>query len=176
MTQPELLLRSRKFCVERRQFEAAGTVHTADIIVHPGAAVVLPLLDDGRVVLIRNHRVAVGTDLLELPAGTLDPGEEPRACAARELTEETGYRAAELRPLCAFYSSPGLLTERMHVFVARGLTPGPAQLEPGERIRSDPRPLEEALAAIRSGQICDAKTIVALLYYECFGRRPGDGP
>lgn len=175
MSQPEVLLNSRKFRVERRHFAAGGGMHSADIVVHPGAAVILPVLPDGRVLLIHNHRVALDAELLELPAGTLDGGEDPAACAARELTEETGYRAAEVRPLCSIYASPGILTERMHVFVATGLTPGPASPEPTERIRPAPHTLAEALDGIRTGRICDAKTAVALLYYERFGREGAGG-
>jgi len=134
------------------------------------------VLDDGRIVLIHNYRVAAAAELLEVPAGTLDPGEAPAACAARELTEETGYRAATLTPLLAFYSSPGMMTERMHLFLATGLTPGPTAHEAGEQIRVITLPLSEALAAIPAGRIVDGKTIVALLYYDRFTRGEGTRP
>lgn len=166
MTNRETVFTGRKFHVERRTFELGGTPHVHDIIVHPGAAVILPVLDDGRVVLIHNYREAVGEELLELPAGTLDAGEAPVACAARELAEETGYRARRLEPLVSFYSTPGILTERMHVFVATELTPGPPALEAGEQIRLAPLPQAEALSAVRDGRISDGKTILALLYYD----------
>ncbi|MFN0134582.1 MAG: NUDIX hydrolase [Phycisphaerae bacterium] len=146
-----------------------GGVHEYDQIAHAGAAVLLPVLDDGRVVLIHNYRYTVGRELLELPAGTLDADESPEVCAARELTEETGYRAAALRHLVSFYATPGFCTERMHVYVATGLTAGEARREKGELIRLAPQSLDDALSFIRDGVIVDAKTMVAILYYARFG-------
>lgn len=167
----ELLLTARKFRVERRPYVINGRPHPLEVIVHPGAAVVLPILDDGRIVLIRNRRpVLDGEALLEVPAGTLDDGEEPLICARRELAEETGYRAERFTLLTSFYSSPGIMTERMHVFLATGLTPGPTALEPGEEIAVEATPLADALAAVREGRIQDGKTIITLLYYACFRR------
>lgn len=164
----EILLRSRKFSVARRLVSTPDGAHPYDVIVHPGAVVVLPLLDDGRVVLIENTRPAVGRALLELPAGTLDPGEDPRACAARELTEETGYRAERVSPLLEFYTTPGMTDELMHAFVATGLTAGEAMLEPTEQIRVVVRGWAEVLEDIRKGRIVDGKSIAAVLYYEFF--------
>jgi ADP-ribose pyrophosphatase len=161
----ETLLVSEKFRVERRPYTVRGRAHHKDVVVHPGAAVILPVLDDARILLIRNYRVAAGQALLELPAGTLDPPEPPIDCAARELAEETGYRAGKLTALLSFYASPGVLTELMHVFVATQLTPGPAALEETEQIELAPHTLGDALAAIGAGGIVDAKTIAALLYY-----------
>ena len=161
---------SKKFRIERREFDLDGAHHVYDIVVHPGAAVILPVLPDGRLVLIQNYRVAVGRELLELPAGTLDAPESPETCAARELAEETGYRAAHVEPLVSFYSTPGILTERMHVFLATGLTAGPPAREPGEQIRLAPTSHPAALQSIRDGRICDGKTILALLYYDRFVR------
>lgn len=168
-----IVFQSRKFRVQRREFDAGGTHHVFDIILHAGAAVILPVLDDGRVVLIHNYRVAVGEELLELPAGTLDDAEPPETCAARELAEETGYRAGRLEPLVSFFSTPGILTERMHTFVATELRPGPTARETGEQIDVRPMELDEALAAVRSGRITDGKTILALLYYDRFVRGEG---
>lgn len=170
----EVVFESRKFRVVRRQVRVAdGALHAYDIVTHPGAAVVLPVLPDGRILLIHNYRVAVGGELLELPAGTLDPPEEPIACAQRELAEETGYQAGRLDPLVCFYSTPGICDECLHAFVATDLRPGRARREPGEQIRLAPQPLATALEMIAGGQIRDAKTIVTLLYYDRFGRRQG---
>lgn len=173
LNREQTIFTGKRFRVERRAVDVAGVPHLYDIIVHPGAAVILPILDDGRVLLIHNYRVAVGQELLELPAGTLDNGEPPAACAARELAEETGYRAGRLVPLVSFYSTPGILNERMHVFVATQLTPGPTAHEAGEQIRLAPLTHAEALAAIRAGRITDGKTILALLYYDRFGDGAG---
>lgn len=173
MSTGPIVFESKKFRVQRRAFERDGSRHVFDIVVHPGAAVILPLLDDGRVLLIHNYRVAVDAELLELPAGTLDPPESPEACAARELAEETGYRAGRLRPLVSFYSTPGIMTERMHVFLATELTPGSTAHEAGEHIRPMPMTQADAMEAIRTGHITDGKTILALLYYDRFVRTTG---
>lgn len=164
----EAIYTGRKIALERRTVAGPRGETTYDVVRHPGAAVILPVLDDGRIVLIENHRPAVGRTLLELPAGTLDAGERPEVCAARELAEETGYRAVEWTPLLEFYPSPGVMTELMHIFVARRLTPGPAAPEPGEEIRVLDKPLDECLADVRAGRIRDAKTMLALLFYDRF--------
>lgn len=171
MNKGRLVFESRKYAVRRLQVRVAdGSFHEYDVVTHPGAAIILPVLPDGRVVLIHNYRVAVEQELLELPAGTLDPPEPPMECARRELAEETGYRAGSLEPLLSFYSTPGICSEKMYVFLARGLAPGPTELELGERIRVAPMDLGAALEAIRAGRITDGKTIAALLYYERFAR------
>lgn len=160
----------KRFVIEKRLHLAHGREHEYEVVVHPGAAVILPILDDGRVVLVSNVRPAAGGTLLELPAGTIDPPETPRACAERELTEETGYRAGRLTPLLAFFASPGICTEKMHVFVARGLTAGERALDEGEQIETRTMEYDEVLAAIQEGRIVDGKTIAALLYFDRFGR------
>ena len=113
MTQPELLLQTRRFnVIQKYQATARGPL-PRQVVEHRGAVVILPLARDGRVVLIRNYRIAVEETLIELPAGTLEEGEDPLANAHRELAEETGYRAGSMELLTHFYSSPGFLTERM---------------------------------------------------------------
>ena len=119
--------------------------------VHPGAVVVLPILPDGKVLLIKNYRYAVGETLLELPAGTLERGEEPINCAGRELIEETGYTAGRLKSMGSFFSSPGILSERMYAFAAYDLRPGEQQLEDGEQIESAPTDWDDVIDRIRSG-------------------------
>src|ERR1700736_5906545 len=117
---PHILVHSGKkiqVYVEKTQ-AADGTPLTRDIIVHPGAVAILPLVDAGHVCLLRNQRPNVGDTLLEIPAGTLEVGEVPDAAAVRELAEETGYRAATWRKLAAFYPSPGVISERTHLFLA----------------------------------------------------------
>lgn len=171
-SEPEILLTTRRFRVERRtQILPDGVVHQREVIIHPGAVAILPQLADGRLCLIRNYRLAVQETLIELPAGTLDPGEEPAETATRELQEETGYRAGKIEKLCELLMSPGILNERMFIFVATNLQPGETALETGEQIEPVLATLEEAIAMVRSGKIQDAKSVAALLYYERF-RQP----
>ena len=163
----ETILTSPKFRVVRERITTpAGTVKTRDIVRHPGACVIVPRLDDGRVCLIRNFRIAAGQTLIELPAGTLEPPEPPQVTAERELIEETGYRAARIEPLHTFYLSPGILDERMHLFLATGLTAGPTAREEGEEIENLEVAWDEAIAMIFRGEIQDAKTIVGLLWVD----------
>ncbi len=173
MASGTILYVGSKFEVRRRLVQdQTGQSRPLDYVVHPGACVILPILPDGRVVLIQTHRFAPDRDLLELPAGCLEPGEPPIECARREIAEETGYRATEMRPLAQFYSSPGLGTELMHAFLATGLTPGPTAHEPLEFIHVRPMEYADALAAAGDGRIIDGKTLATLLYYDRFVRAP----
>ncbi len=166
MKSRELLLKAAKFDVARLRFEGPdGKEIVRDLVEHPGAAVILPQLDDGRIVLIRNLRRTVGKILWELPAGTLDPGESPEVCAARELEEETGYRAGTLAPLTAFFASPGILNERMHGFLATDLVPTAQNLDQDEEIQVFPIPQWQVRDMLKDGHIEDAKTIALLLYW-----------
>jgi len=152
-----------------RRVTAAGTgggAQERDIVVHPGSVLIVPVLEDDYVVLIRNHRVSVGAALWELPAGTLEPpGEDPLACAERELIEETGYRAARMTPLLSFFACPGISNELMHAFVATGLTPVGQALDASEQITPEVVRWDQAIRMVKSGEIADAKTIAGLLYY-----------
>lgn len=147
-------------------FDVSG--HRREVIVHPGATVILPLMDDGSVVMIRNERFAVGETLWELPAGTLEIGEDPAVCAAREVTEETGYEADSLELLTAFYATPGICTEKLHAYVARGLTHVGQDLDATEKIEVEVMAWDRTMQMVRSGEICDAKTIATLLYFNAF--------
>jgi ADP-ribose pyrophosphatase len=146
-----------------------------EVCVHPGAVVILPLLDDQRILLIRNKRYAVGQVLLELPAGTLEKNEDPMNCAGRELLEETGYLAGRLKPLGNFFSSPGILSEKMYAFAAYDLEKQTAALEEGEEIETVETTLDQAIRMIRDGQIHDGKTIATLLMFERFHHHPTRG-
>lgn len=139
-----------------------------EVVAHPGAVVILPLMEDGRVLLISNRRYAVGQILVELPAGTLERNENPMNCAGRELLEETGYLAGRLEALGSFYTSPGILSEKMYVFAAYDLEKQQAALEEGEDIELLPTRLEAAIEMIQQGRIVDGKTIATLLMYERF--------
>jgi len=166
---PKVLFEGRRFRVERAiQLTADGTEHLRDVVRHPGAVVILPLFDDGRVCLVRNYRVAVDEALLELPAGTLEAGEDPAETARRELAEETGYRAGKIELIHTFYMSPGILDEKMYLYLATSLTPGPMSLESGEDLQPLLLSRAEALAMAKDGRIHDAKTLVGLLYHAAF--------
>jgi len=166
-----------KFAVDRVGLTTNdGRTIQRELIVHPGAVVVLPVLDDGRIVMIRNTRFAVGEELWELCAGTLEAGEDPAACAGRELAEETGYKADHVAPLVTFYTTPGICNETMHAFVATGLRHVGQQLEPTEKIRVDPLPADQVMRMVERGEIRDGKTLATLLYFHTFGGRRDRAP
>ena len=161
----EILLTARKFSVVRkRHLTAQGDEVSREIIVHPGAVTIVPMIDSEHVCLIQNYRIAAEQTLWELPAGTIDPGEDPQETAIRELSEETGYRAGSIEKLHAFFLSPGILDERMHVYLATNLEPGETDLETGEEIVTHTVAWSEALAMADDGRIQDAKTLVSLYY------------
>lgn len=165
--EPQILFTARRFqVVEHAQSLHNGQTVTRHVVVHPGAVAIIPLLPDNQVCLIRNYRVAVGKTLVELPAGTMDRDEPPAETAIRELREETGYTAARWHKLPSFFMSPGILNERMHLFVAEGLTAGATAREPGEDIDNLIVPWPEALAMVERGDIEDAKTLVGILQWE----------
>lgn len=141
-----------------------------EVVVHPGSVVILPLLDPDTLVLIRNERFAVGETLWELPAGTLEPGEEPDHTARRELEEESGYACGTIERLLAFYPSPGFLNEVMYAYVAKELSWVGQHLDDNEKIEVYTKTWPEALAMIEAGQILDGKTLSTLLYYQQYCR------
>ena len=136
-----------------------------DVVRHPGAVTVVAVRDDGRLVFVRNRRIAVGATLLEFCAGKLEPGEEPAAAAARELEEETGYQATTIRALGTFFTSPGFTDEKMYVFEARGLRPVPQRLEPGEEIEVAVLDVAEFERLISAGLVEDGKSLGAYLLW-----------
>lgn len=144
-----------------------GTTFQREVVRHPGAVAVLPVVD-GAVVLIRQYRAPVDAEVLELPAGKLDvPGEDPEVAAARELQEEIGYLPGRLEPLAAFYTGPGFTDEHMRVYVATGCTPTAARPHgPEERAAEIVHiPVDDLPALIAAGEVADAKTLVGLLAY-----------
>jgi len=160
------LFTSRTFSVRReRIIEPGGLRTTRDIVVHPGSVVVLPLLPDGRILLVRQYRHAAGQFLWELVAGRIEPGESPRAAAARELLEETGYRARRFRQFLEITPSPGFLSERMFLLLATGLTPGEARPMEDERITSRGFSRAALTKMIRRGRLRDSKSVAGILYY-----------
>ncbi|MDA7662917.1 NUDIX hydrolase [Pirellulaceae bacterium] len=158
------LLRTEKFSVVQRVIDGREKA----LVQHPGAVVILPFVDADHICLIRNKRFAVEKTLVELPAGTLEPGEEAIITAQRELAEETGFRSDNLTPLFDYYVSPGILNEKMHAFIAKNLVSGEQNLMHDEEIEIEVVRFDDALAAIKNGQIEDAKTIATLLYYQQF--------
>lgn len=139
-----------------------GATVDLETIRHPGAAAVVPVKDDGTVVLIRQFRHAAGGFIYEIPAGKLQPGEDPLHCASRELEEEVGYRASFFELLSSIFTAPGFADEVIHVYKATGLTKGRQQLDPDEVLDIIEMPLAEAVKKIEDGTIRDAKTIVGL--------------
>jgi ADP-ribose pyrophosphatase len=142
---------------------ADGTTEEREVVLHRGAVALVPMVDADHVCLVRNDRYAVGRVLLEVPAGTIDPGESPDATAARELTEETGYQAGRIVRLREWYVSPGVMNERMYLYLCTGLRPGPTSHQPDERLEPVVLPWGEAMAMVHDGRIEDAKTMLALL-------------
>jgi ADP-ribose pyrophosphatase len=139
-----------------------GATIDLETIRHPGAAAVVPVKDDGTVVLIRQFRHAAGGFIYEIPAGKLQPGEDPLHCASRELEEEVGYRASSFELLSSIFTAPGFADEVIHVYKATGLTKGRQQLDPDEVLDIIEMPLVEAVNKIEDGTIRDAKTIIGL--------------
>ena len=149
---------------------ASGNEATREVVRHKGAVVVLPLHADRRIEFVRQYRYPMGEVLLELPAGKLDPGEEPIACAGRELAEETGWKPIEIHELGSFFTTPGFTDEVLHAFVATPLEPAPeAVQDPDEAIENVTMTIEEALDACRDGSIRDSKTIATILLAQLRG-------
>lgn len=142
---------------------ADGRPGKREVVEHPGAVGIVPLLPGPRVVLLRQWRYCVGQWLLEIPAGTLEPGEEPLGCARRELIEETGYAAARVEPVVSFYTTPGFCTELLRVFLATELTAAEASRDEDELLTTVTVEWDEALAMCLDGRIRDAKTIAGIL-------------
>jgi ADP-ribose pyrophosphatase len=150
-----------------------GSTGTLEMLRHPGASAVIPFLDDARaadprVLLIRQFRHAADGFIYEIPAGRLDPGETPEACAARELEEETGKRAAKIERLTTIFTTPGFTDEKIHLFVAHGLSEGHARREADEFVELKPLPWSQVMMMIHRGEIIDGKTLTALLFVDAF--------
>jgi len=163
----EVIHRGTRFDYVRASFPGTdGQTVTREFIRHPGAVVIVPVLETPgeppRVVLIHNYRVSLDAPIWELPAGTLGAGEDPCRCAARELTEETGYRGASIEPVGSFFTSPGLSDELMRVFSARGLRFVGRRPEPDERMTVHPTPVADMWRMVEGGELMDGKSLAAL--------------
>ena len=135
------------------------------VVEHPGAVVILAIDGEGRVLLVRQYRHPTGRSLLELPAGTRDPGEQPLACAERELREETGFRPGRLERMGGFYSAPGYCTEYLEAYLATDLEPAPLESGDEEGLQVEALPLEQLLVLAAEGRLEDAKSLATLLLY-----------
>jgi ADP-ribose pyrophosphatase len=142
-----------------------GRNTTFSVVEHPGAVAIVPVFDNGDVILLRQFRPSIGEELYEIPAGTLEKGELPLATAKREIVEETGFKARSWEKISEFYTAPGFCTELMHVFVAKGLTPASADGDEDEILEPVRMSLKKAIGLIRQQKIRDAKSIAGLLIY-----------
>ena len=165
-----IVYRGRKIDLALQSVSLAdGSTALREVVLHRGAVAMVPMVDADHVCLIRNERYTVGRALLEVPAGTIDPGESPDVTAARELTEETGYRAGRIARIGEWFVSPGVMNERMYLYLCEDLTPGPTAHQPDENLVSEVVAWEEAVRMVRDGRIEDAKTMLAILL--CDGLR-----
>jgi ADP-ribose diphosphatase len=167
----EVVYRGRAVTIRKVAVEMPTGRRSSRVMVeHPGSVAVVPLLDDGRIVLIRQFRLAAGGVIWEIPAGHIEHDEEPEACARRELEEETGYRAGKAERLFEAYSSPGSSTELMRFFLATGLEKGRQRTEEDEIISVEPVEVEKAVRMIASNEIRDTKSIAAISYLQVRGK------
>lgn len=150
-----------------------GRETVREVVAHPGAVAIVPLHEDGTLTFVRQWRQAAGQLLLEIPAGTLEEGEDPADCARRELAEEVGLEAQEIRRLCGSYLAPGYSSELLHTYLATGLTPVPSQPDWDEALQPVRLALAEAAGMILSGELQDAKTICGVLLAERAWREQG---
>jgi ADP-ribose pyrophosphatase len=151
--------------------ELTNTRITKEVVVHPGAVVILPISTGDEILLIRNRRHSLNERLIELPAGTLEKGEDPINCAGRELVEETGYLAGRLQAMGNFFTSPGVLTEKIYAYAAYDLEIARVDPDEGEEIEVMPTQFTSALEMIRDGTIHDGKSIATILMYDRFFRK-----
>jgi ADP-ribose pyrophosphatase len=162
----KLLHKGRHFNFKTDEIQlSSGKTTTRDIVDHPGAVAIVPILDDGRILLVKQYRYTTGKELLEIPAGTLEKGEAPDNCARRELKEETGYTAGSMKKILAMYMAPGYSNEVIHLYFATALKAGESHAEEDEDISLEVYSADELLDGIEKNTIEDAKTIVGVLIY-----------
>jgi ADP-ribose pyrophosphatase len=164
LPQRRVIYRGRKIDLALQPVRLSdGSLADREVVVHRGAVALVPMVDRDHVCLIRNFRYAVGRTLLEVPAGTLDHGESPDETAGRELAEETGYRAGSIRRVAEWFVSPGVMSERMFLYLCEDLQPGPTDHQLDERLETVVLEWSEAMKLVHEGEIEDAKTQLALL-------------
>jgi len=159
----ETLLKGRAFLIRRDYLKTPDGRETKfDIIEHGGSVIIVPVDKDGNLLFVRQYRHAAGMDLLELPAGTLEDGEDPALCAAREIREETGFAAEKIEKIGDFYLAPGYSTEFMHVYLAQKLRHDPLEADDDEFLSVETIPFAEAIQMAERGEMPDAKSLAAL--------------
>ncbi|WP_069997444.1 NUDIX hydrolase [Cellulosilyticum sp. I15G10I2] len=164
LIQREIVYKGKIFDVAEDTIEIdKDKVTKWDLVLHNGATAIVPITEEGEVILVKQYRNASNREVLEIPAGKLEKGEDPLTCALRELEEETGYRATHIHKLCAMFSAIGFSDEKLHLFIATQLKKGQQHLDEDEYITIEKYPLHEARDMIFSGEIEDSKTIVGIL-------------
>ena len=165
----ETLMKGRAFCIRRDYLKTPDGRETKfEIIEHSGSVIIIPIDENGKILLVRQYRHATGGDLLELPAGTLEDNEDPEVCAAREIREETGMAAGVLTKMGEFYLAPGYSTEFMVVYLATDLSPNPLKADDDEFLSVESIPVAEAFEKAERGEIPDAKSLAALFLAKPF--------
>lgn len=160
----EIVYKGKVFDVAEDTIQVKGnTITKWDLVLHNGATAIVPITEEGEVILVRQYRNASNTEVLEIPAGKLEKGEDPLSCARRELQEETGYCAGRIEKLCAMFSAIGFSDQKLHLFIATELTPGQQNLDDDEMITIEKYPLNRAREMIFEGKIEDSKTIIGIL-------------
>ncbi len=173
----EWIYRGKVFSVRRDVvvepgWQRGGRIEAVrEVVRHTGSVVLLPVFPDGRILLVRQYRYAVGEFLWELPAGRIEPGESPWAAAQRELLEETGYTAKRFIRLLKLFPTPGFVSEVMFFYIVRGLRAGQAQPDPDEALAGKKFTLSELWQMIRRGRLCDGKSVAGILYYARLSKR-----
>ena len=171
----KVLFQNKHWTYKLDQFEIEGVVKSEYHYVHsPGSTMVIPKLNNLKILLTNQFRYLNQKESLEFPCGSIDGNLTREQNALKELREETGYRAGQMTKLHEFWMSPGILKERMHLYLATELSPGEQALDVGERIEPIIATLDDAMTMTRDGRIQDAKTLVALLYYATFGKSQAD--
>jgi ADP-ribose pyrophosphatase len=162
----KLLHQGRNFSFKTDEVQLpSGKTTTRDTVDHPGAVAIVPILDDGRILLVKQYRYTTGKELLEIPAGTLERGEAPDTCARRELKEETGYTAGSMKKILTMYMAPGYSNEVIHLYFATTLKEGEKNTEEDENITTEAYGPDELLEMMEKNTIEDAKTIAGVLSY-----------
>ena len=166
----EIVYEGPVFKVRKHKVETVGGQSVRDIVEHSGGAIMVAVREDGKVLLEKQYRKALESDFIELPAGKADPGEEPVVTATRELAEETGYYAGDVRHLISFYPTCGYSNEHLHIYICKDLTKGEKHLDRDECIDLEWIDPDEIISRISSGEIQDSKTIIGIL----FARQAGE--